>query len=88
MELPDISISINSEKSLKNGIIEILSLIRPAWAPRSTIKFKTFSGGLTNKLVGAYINGKKEEMILVRIYGQNSDLMIDRKKEIENMKTS
>ena len=85
MELPDIYISINSEKSVQNGIIEVLSLIRPEWVPRSAINYKVFSGGLTNKLVGAYINGKKEEMILVRIYGQNSELMIDRQKEIENM---
>ena len=30
--------------------------------------------------------GKKQEMILVRVYGHNSELMIDRKSEIRNMK--
>ena len=85
MELPDIYISITSEESIQNGILEILSLTRPEWVPRSAIDYKIFSGGLTNKLVGAYFNGKKEEMILVRIYGQNSELMIDRQKEIKNM---
>ena len=29
--------------------------------------------------------GKKEEMILIRVYGHNSELMIDRRSEIRNM---
>ena len=32
------------------------------------------------------IIGKKEEMILIRVYGHNSELMIDRLSEIRNMK--
>ena len=30
-------------------------------------------------------SGRKEEMILIRVYGHNSELMIDRKSEIRNM---
>lgn len=32
------------------------------------------------------LSGKKEEMILIRVYGHNSELMIDRLSEIRNMK--
>ena len=86
MELPNIFIDIRSQETFQNGIFEVLSKIRPNWVPRSAMIHKTFSGGLTNKLVGVYMDGKKEDMVLIRIYGQNSDLMIDREKEVRNMK--
>lgn len=86
MELPTIFIDIRSQETFQNGILEVLSKIRPNWVPRSEFIHKTFSGGLTNKLVGVYMDGKKEDMVLIRIYGQNSDVMIDRKKEVRNMK--
>ena len=86
MELTSIFVDIHSKETLENGVYEVISLLRPKWIPRSALIHKTFSGGLTNKLVGVYIDGRKDEMVLIRIYGQNSDLMIDREKEIRNMK--
>ena len=32
------------------------------------------------------VSDRKQDMILVRVYGHNSELMIDRKSEIRNMK--
>ena len=86
MDLNHIKISTESENSLKNGASEIVSLIRPDWGSKTTFIHKIFSDGLTNKLVGVYTQGQKTKMVLVRVYGLNSDLMIDRKKEIQNMK--
>ena len=44
-----------------------------------------FTAGITNKLVGCYIGTKKDEVILVRVYGQSTDLIIDRDAERQNM---
>ena len=85
MELNNILINADSEVNLKNGASEVVSLLRPDWGLKASFIHKIFSDGLTNKLVGVYVEGKKREMILVRVYGHNSDLMIDRQKEIENM---
>ncbi|KYN39407.1 Ethanolamine kinase 1 [Trachymyrmex septentrionalis] len=45
-----------------------------------------FTDGRTNKLIGIWYMGHYTDMILVRIYGNNSDLLIDRKSEIKNIR--
>lgn len=49
-------------------------------------KFQVFSNGISNKLVGIYFNNKYNEMVLVRVYGNKTDLLIDREAEIKNIK--
>ena len=85
MDFSDIVINGDLECDLKEGASEIVSRLRPEWGLRAHFKHKVFSDGLTNKLIGVYIESCKEDMILVRVYGHNSDLMIDRKSEIKNM---
>lgn len=45
-----------------------------------------FTDGITNKLVACQLNdddsGKGENIVLVRIYGNKTDLLIDRNAEI------
>lgn len=63
---------------------------------------QVFTDGLTNKLIGCCIpkfNNNDEislddesnldhyEVILIRIYGKNTEVLIDRQKEIENFKS-
>lgn len=63
--------------------------------------FKVFTDGTTNKLIGCCIpkHGNNDEIslendvnmyhynvILIRIYGKNTEVLIDRKKEISNFK--
>lgn len=45
-----------------------------------------FTDGITNKLIGCFNTNFPEDVILVRVYGQNTDLLIDRKAETENIK--
>lgn len=45
-----------------------------------------FTDGITNKLIGCFNANFPEDVILVRVYGQNTDLLIDRKAETENIK--
>lgn len=47
--------------------------------------FQVFSEGITNKLIGTYCTSMSE-MILFRINGNKTDILIDRAAEISNMK--
>jgi len=44
-----------------------------------------FTDGITNKLVGCYLEENKKDMVLVRVYGNKTELLVDRVAEIENM---
>ena len=86
MDFSDFEINTNSSDDFKNGAFELISRLRPEWGSQSQYMHKVFTDGLTNKLIGVYIKEARKDMILIRVYGQNSDLMIDRQKEIRNMK--
>ncbi|XP_049865022.1 ethanolamine kinase [Pectinophora gossypiella] len=77
------------ENDIIKGILEVLKVIRPHW-PVKDIEFKTFTDGITNKLVACQINknhNNEDNIVLVRIYGNKTDLLIDRNAEIRNIKT-
>lgn len=48
--------------------------------------FQAFTDGRTNKLVGVWCSGHYTDMVLIRVYGNNSDLLIDRESEIKNIR--
>ncbi|KAJ8724981.1 hypothetical protein PYW07_015939 [Mythimna separata] len=76
------------ENDIYSGVLKLLKNIRPNWA-QGKIKLKTLTDGITNKLVSCQfldLNDEKEIM-LVRIYGNKTDLFIDRTAEIRNIKT-
>uniref|UniRef100_A0A336MXR1 ethanolamine kinase n=1 Tax=Culicoides sonorensis TaxID=179676 RepID=A0A336MXR1_CULSO len=101
-----INLSID-ENNVLDGAREVLKVIRPQWNSND-IKFKLFTDGITNKLVGcfhdttrqnglnhspeAFIkankfnNNKISDVVLIRIYGNKTDLLIDRKAETRNIK--
>lgn len=82
-KFPDIVIDISTENSLKEGASKVVALIRPNWPP-ADFNYKIFTDGISNKLIGVY-HDKKEEMVLVRVYGAKTELIIDRHSEIRNM---
>ena len=86
MDLSEYEINTNSTEEFKDGAFEIVSVLRPAWGSKLNFSYTIFTDGLTNKLIGVYSKELPKDMILIRVYGQNSDLMIDRQKEIRNMK--
>lgn len=52
------------------------------------MQFKTFTDGITNKLIGCFYSDSKSnfnDVILVRIYGNKTDLLIDRNAEKFNI---
>lgn len=50
--------------------------------------FQIFTDGITNKLIGVWCFGRYNEMVLVRVYGHKTDLLIDRKDETRNIRVS
>ena len=57
MQFNDISIDADDVSRLKDGASEIVSRLRPKWGTRNNFQFKVFSDGITNKLVGVFIEG-------------------------------
>ncbi|XP_059615570.1 ethanolamine kinase [Phlebotomus argentipes] len=82
-EVPHIPVIIH-ETALLDGARKILDNIRPQWSPEN-VEFKLFTDGITNKLVGCF-HRTTEDAILIRIYGNKTDLLIDRTAETRNIK--
>ena len=43
---------------------------------------QVFTDGLTNKLMGGWREGWKKEVVLVRVYGEDTEKYIDRGAEV------
>ncbi|XP_065344692.1 ethanolamine kinase [Cloeon dipterum] len=88
-ELPHCPVTVE-ENDIKNGAAEVLKFIRPKWQ-KDQIHFKMFTDGITNKLVAcSYKSGEDltdgDDVVLVRVYGAKTDLLIDRQAETRNLK--
>ncbi|CAL8102726.1 unnamed protein product [Orchesella dallaii] len=87
-KVPCIPVRID-EQSIPTGAKEVLRIVRPQWTSingESNIKSKVFTDGLSNKLVGFFVDENKEDVVIVKVFGTNTDVMIDRKAEIETMR--
>ncbi|XP_074108658.1 ethanolamine kinase 1 isoform X1 [Cotesia typhae] len=73
------------ENDYQNDIKTIVDILRPEW-PKYQLQFKIFTNGITNKLIGVYYLDHYSEMLLIRIYGNKTDLLIDRKDEVRNIR--
>ncbi|XP_035790784.1 ethanolamine kinase-like [Anopheles albimanus] len=106
--VPHVPLTIG-EHSVNEGALEVLKVIRPNWRA-SDVRFKLFTDGITNKLVGCFNQPNQRDnalskqsssssgsgsspldatldndVVLVRVYGNKTDLLIDRRKEVENI---
>lgn len=43
-----------------------------------------FTDGTTNKLVGCYVDDSPEDVVLVRVYGNKTELIVDRDNELKS----
>lgn len=44
-----------------------------------------FTDGITNKLIGFNLVTEPKDVIMIKVYGANTELMIDRQAEIDTM---
>lgn len=69
---------------LHEAAVQITRRIKTSW-PSSSIQVKTYTDGITNRLLGCYLPESPDEVVLIRVYGEKTELFIDRKIEIRNM---
>ena len=83
---PELEIVIDQgQESIISAAKDLALKIKDDWKAEN-LREKVFSDGITNVLIGIFQEGKKSDMVLVRIYGHGTDKIIDRQAEIDNMK--
>ena len=78
-----INIELDST-NLETSGPRLVCLVKTDWI-NQTVTFEKLTDGLSNKLLAMFPSSKDEQSLIVRIYGNNSDLIIDRKVEIQTM---
>lgn len=48
--------------------------------------FQLFTDGITNKLIGCYVGDTTDDVVLVRIYGNKTELLVDRDEEVKSFR--
>lgn len=71
------------EQNVTEGAMKLIKELRPAW-DTSHVKTKLFTDGTTNKLVGCYVDDSQEDVVLVRVYGNKTELIVDRDNELKS----
>ncbi|XP_078076882.1 ethanolamine kinase 1 [Mustelus asterias] len=71
------------EKEPRKGIEALLKELRPLWK-LTEVKLKMFTDGITNKLVGCHVDQAMEDVVLVRIHGNMTELFVDRNNEVKS----
>eukprot|EP01114_Cavostelium_apophysatum_P010759 TRINITY_DN24876_c0_g1_i1.p1 TRINITY_DN24876_c0_g1~~TRINITY_DN24876_c0_g1_i1.p1 ORF type:complete len:353 (-),score=113.41 TRINITY_DN24876_c0_g1_i1:6-1064(-) len=81
----DMTISITDEEKLKQDLRFIARKSKKEWEnlKDDEISLDKFTSGLTNIIWGAKV---KEDQILIRIYGNSTELFLDREGELETLK--
>ncbi|XP_030844945.1 ethanolamine kinase 1 [Strongylocentrotus purpuratus] len=83
-DLPHLDMFVD-EKNAEESVISIAKKVRPDWNDKD-IKAKVFSGGISNKLLGCYLPPNKDDVLLSRIYGKKTELLVDRQREKDTFK--
>ncbi|XP_008318709.1 ethanolamine kinase 2 isoform X2 [Cynoglossus semilaevis] len=71
------------EHNVTEGAMKLIKELRPTWDP-SNVRIKLFTDGTTNKLVGCYVEESPEDVVLVRVYGNKTELIVDRDNELKS----
>lgn len=74
-----------STESLEKDAISLIKHIQPEWGS-DDVRIKKFTDGITNTLVGLYHKDTPTDILLMRIYGHNTHLLIDREAEKSNFR--
>ena len=77
----NLPIELSSATYVEDFRTKLLPVVRPHWNP-DKLGHSVFSGGISNFLAGIYEEGKKnEDMVLIRIDGQGTEIFINRDSE-------
>ncbi|XP_065184916.1 probable ethanolamine kinase [Sycon ciliatum] len=82
MDVKEIKLTVNSEES----VLDLIRLVRPEWKSDDSLAIRVFQGGVANRLYGVLADGNSvARTLLVKVFGEGSDLLIDRRKEREHI---
>lgn len=85
MDIPHFNVKLDKNEPEK-GIRDLMQTIRPD-IPSDELDFVDFNEGISNKLVGCRRKGApRKDLYLFRLYGNKTELFIDRKMELETFK--
>ncbi|KAM8973272.1 ethanolamine kinase 1 [Pelodytes ibericus] len=73
------------EAGYRDGSMKLLQELRPHWKPEE-VHTQVFTDGITNKLIGCYVGEKMDDVVLVRIYGNKTELLVDRDQELKSFR--
>nr|XP_031294666.1 ethanolamine kinase 2 isoform X2 [Camelus dromedarius] len=80
--VPCFGISVDQDDILP-GALRLIRELRPHWKPEQ-VRTKRFTDGITNKLVACYVEEDMRDCVLVRVYGERTELLVDRENEVRN----
>ncbi|XP_045697517.1 ethanolamine kinase 2 isoform X3 [Phyllostomus hastatus] len=80
--VPYFGISVHQDDILP-GALRLIQELRPHWKPEQ-VRTKRFTDGITNKLVACYVEEDMRDCVLVRVYGERTELLVDRENEVRN----
>ncbi|XP_065124741.1 ethanolamine kinase 1 isoform X1 [Paramisgurnus dabryanus] len=83
-QVPKLDVTVD-EHDYRAGALKLIKTLRPRWKP-SEVKMKFFTDGITNKLIGCYVGGSMQEVVLVRVYGNKTELFVDRENEVKSFR--
>ncbi|CAF3294329.1 unnamed protein product [Rotaria sp. Silwood2] len=78
-----------SAATISTEIFEVIAPIRPDWSSSNT-RLVTFPEGRTNTMMGLFDNrtpNDESQALVIKIFGAQTELFIDRQIEIEAMVT-
>lgn len=83
-DVPRMNLTVD-ERGCREGAMRLLKELRPHWKPEE-VTTQVFTDGITNKLIGCYIGETMDDVVLVRIYGNKTELLIDRDEELKSFR--
>ncbi|NWU95508.1 EKI1 kinase, partial [Upupa epops] len=81
----DITVSERDGPGCRHGALQLLRRLRPHWRPEE-VTLQLFTDGITNKLIGCYVGDVTDDVVLVRIYGNKTELLVDRDEEVKSFR--
>uniref|UniRef100_W5NE30 ethanolamine kinase n=2 Tax=Lepisosteus oculatus TaxID=7918 RepID=W5NE30_LEPOC len=82
--VPKLDVTVD-EHDFRAGAQKLIKELRPHWK-ETDVKMKLFTDGITNKLIGCYVGEVMEDVVLVRIYGNKTELFVDRENEVKSFR--
>nr|XP_012805339.1 ethanolamine kinase 2 isoform X2 [Jaculus jaculus] len=80
--VPCFAVAVDQDDILP-GALRLIRELRPHWKPEQ-VRTKRFTDGITNKLVACYVEEDLRDCVLVRVYGERTELLVDRENEVRN----